>query len=195
MSEGIDWFAVATAVAAVLGPLIAISVTRMSDDRKEVRDRQMAIFRTLMRTRKMPIHIEHVGALNLVEIEFVTEPAVLNAWREYLKNLGEPYPAQATEPIQAQFQKRRDLLLTKLISEIAKALKFEVEQMDIFEGNYIPQGWNDDDFEQRLVRKGLIDVLHGRRPLLMQPFIAQQAPYPPAPKIVAPGADDGEKAD
>ncbi|NGP18430.1 DUF6680 family protein [Devosia aurantiaca] len=189
MNEGFDWFAVVTAVAAILGPLIAIFVTRLSDNRKEVRDRQMAIFRTLMRTRRLPIHIEHVGALNLVEIEFVAEQAVLKAWREYLKNLSEPYPSQASEQIQSQFQQRRDLLLTKLISEIAKALDFHVEQIDIFEGNYIPQGWNDDDFEQRLIRKGLIDVLHGRRPLLMQPFVAQQSPYPPAPVVSAEASD------
>ncbi|MGV3576621.1 MAG: DUF6680 family protein [Devosia sp.] len=183
MSTGGEWLAIVTAVAAVAGPLVAVWITRISDDRKDAQSRKMDIFRTLMRTRRMPIHNEHVGALNLVEIEFIEHTAVIAAWKAYLKNLGEQYPSQATQPIQAQFQQQRDVLLTKLISEIAKALKFKVEQLDIFEGNYIPQGWNDDDWEQRLARKGLVDVLHGRRPLLIQPFAVQPAPspYPPPP--------------
>lgn len=72
--------------------------------------------------------------------------------------------------------------------EIAKVLKFKVEQLDILEGNYSPQGWNDDDWEQKLVRKALIDVLGGRRPILFQPFNPSNnnGPYPPAPEIPKP---------
>lgn len=79
-------------------------------------------------------------------------------------------------------------MLTKLIYEISKVLKFKVEQLDILEGNYIPQGWNDDDWEQKLVRKALIDVLSGRRPILFQAFNPSNNndPYPPAPEVPKP---------
>ena len=78
----------------------------------------------------------------------------------------------------------RQNLLTKLIYEISKVLKFKVEQLDILEGNYIPQGWNDDYWEQKLVRKALIDVLGGRHPILIQSHAPTQnnGPYPPAPE-------------
>ncbi len=183
MAEGVDWFAVATAAAAIVGPVVAVWITRASDDRREVQARRMDIFRTLMRTRKLPVHMDHVGALNLIEIEFADEDSVIRAWKEYLKNLGESFPSTSSEAVQASFLKRRETLLTKLISEIAKVLKFKVEQMDIFEGNYIPQGWHDDDWEQKLARKGLVDVLTGRRALMIQPYTPSQGsgPYPPAP--------------
>lgn len=185
MTEGIDWFAVVTALAAVAGPVIAVWITRMSDDRKDVQGRRMDIFRTLMRTRKLPVHFEHVGALNLIEIEFAADAPVIAAWKDYLKVLGEPIPSENDVAGHTQLRQKRDAKLTKLISSIAKVLKFKVEQMDIFEGNYVPQGWFDDDWEQKLARKGMIDVLSGRRPILIQPFAPSQAtgPYPPPPQI------------
>lgn len=188
MIDGVTILGVATAGAAIIGPAVAVWITRMSDDRKEVRARRMDIFRTLMRTRKMPIHFDHVGALNLVEIEFVNDREVIAAWKNYLKNLGERLPPDANKDDENTFSKARENLLTKLIHEISKVLKFKVEQLDILEGNYIPQGWNDDDWEQKLVRTALIDVLGGRRPILFQPFNPNNniGPYPPAPEVPKP---------
>lgn len=183
-----DWMAVATIIAVVRGPIVAVWVTRHFDDRKEIRARRMDIFRTLMRTRKMPIHFDHVGALNLVEIEFAKDGKVIAAWKDYLENLGERLPPGADNDTQSAFSKKRESLLTKLIYEISQVLKFKVEQLDILEGNYLPQGWNDDDFEQRMVRKALLDVLSNRRPILIQPYAPMQGvgPYPPAPTIREP---------
>lgn len=193
MSDGIDWFAVATALAAVIGPVVAVWITRLSDSRKEVQGRRMEIFRTLMRTRKMPVHFDHVGALNLIEIEFAKDQKVISAWKEYLRNLGERLPSEAGDEAHAALYKRRENLLTKLIYEISQVLKFKVEQLDILEGNYLPQGWNDDDWEQRVTRKALIEVLSSRRPILFQPYTPSQGtgPYPPAPQINEPN-DEGK---
>ena len=37
--------------------------------------------------------------------------------------------------------KERQRLLTKLLHAIAKEMKFDIEQLEIFKGGYIPQGW------------------------------------------------------
>ena len=179
------WMAIITALAAVAGPLLAVWITRMSDQRKEVAGRRMDIFRTLMRTRKMPIHYEHVGALNLIEIEFVGDAKVIAAWKDYLKNLGERIPADLDHSGHEELRKKRETLLTKLIYEISVVLDFKVEQLEILEGNYIPQGWDDEANEQRIVRQSLINVLGGSRPILFQPHnpAVQNGPYPPAPQI------------
>lgn len=70
-----------TLIAIFSGPFFAILVSRILDNGKEQRARQMEIFRTLMRTRRTPIWAEHVGALNLVEIEFKDDPKVIAAWK------------------------------------------------------------------------------------------------------------------
>jgi Family of unknown function (DUF6680) len=188
MNQDIDWMAVATIVAVLLGPIIAVWVTRYFDDRKEVRARRMDIFRTLMRTRKIPIHFDHVGALNLVEIEFAKDSKVIAAWKDYLRNLGERLPPEADNDTQNALFKKRESLLTKLIYEISQVLQFKVEQLAILEGNYIPQAWNDDEFEQRIMRRAFLDVLDGRRPVSIRPYTPPQGvgPYPPAPAIHEP---------
>jgi hypothetical protein len=54
------------------------------------------IFRTLMRTRRTPMWPDHVGALNLVKIEFAEESNVIDAWREF-KHLGTPHARRSDE--------------------------------------------------------------------------------------------------
>lgn len=188
MIDGVTILGVATAFAALIGPIAAVWITRRSDDRKEIRARRMEIFRTLMRTRKMPIHFEHVGALNLIEVEFVNDPGVIKAWKAYLKNLSEPIETSSNNQVQNRARQDRRNLLTKLIHEISIVLKFDVQQLDILEGSYLPQGWDDDDWEQKVLRKALIDMLDGHRPILVQSFTPGQnnGPYPPAPELPDP---------
>ena len=63
-----------TLIALIVVPLVAansaVFVTRQIDQKRDERVRRMDVFRTLMRTRRIPICADHVGALNLVEIEF-----------------------------------------------------------------------------------------------------------------------------
>ena len=74
-----------------------------------------------------------------------------------------------------------------MISEIAGVLKLNVEQLAILKGNYLPQGWLDEDWEQRLVRRHLLSVLSGRSAILIRPDpgATEQGPYPAQPEIDA----------
>lgn len=184
-SGSVDWMAVLTLIAILIGPILAVMITRFSDNRREIRARKMDIFRALMRTRRMPIHFEHVGALNLIEIEFHKDKDVISAWKKYFENLCDNISPESDGRIQTEFMKKRDSLHTKLLHEISKSLGFSLEQLDILEGSYLPQGWSDEDFEQRIIRKSMIDVLGGRRPILFKAYVPSEAtgPYPPAPTI------------
>lgn len=184
MSAGEFWMGFATIVAVITGPVIAVFLVRGHDKRREENRRKYDIFRTLMRTRKLPIHYDHVGALNLVEVEFTKHSNVIQAWNNYLKQLGEKLPPSGDAEGHIAVRKKRDALLAKLISEIAKALKIKkIEQLDILEGNYLPQGWDDVEEEQRAVRHGLIKVLEGTAPIVIQAQHPPQtpSPYPPPP--------------
>ena len=180
------WFSISTVIAIFLGPILAVLITRKIDDRRFEQMRKMEVFRTLMRTRQMPIHPDHVGALNLVEVEFANNKNVVDAWKEYHKKLGEPLPSLEEKGRHDSVVRERATLLTKLIHEISKVLNLRVQQLDILEGNYVPQGWHDDDWEQRLVRHKLIGVLSGRTPLTIRPEVHQMEnpPYPPRPSQV-----------
>lgn len=180
------WMGLATIAAVVVGPVIAVLITRYLDKLRADKARKLDIFRTLMRTRRLPLDSDHVGSLNLVEVEFIDHPDVVRAWKAYLTNLREELPPIEQKNRYAETIRQRETLLTKLIDEIAKVLEIKVKQLDILEGNYMPKGWADDEWEQQLVRRGLINVLYGKAssPIqLHQPRQDQlhQNPYPPPP--------------
>ena len=177
---------VITIIALVAGPAFAAWLTRWLDDRRERQKRKFDIFRTLMRTRRMGIHVDHVSALNLVEVEFVDNKDIVAAWKAYLANLGEDLPSVEQKDRYDGAIKKRDALLTKLLHEISKELNVKIEQLSILEGNYIPQGWVDEDWEQRLVRRSLLDVLTAKSAIVIRPEVTPQhnpfpPPLPPAP--------------
>ena len=99
---------------------------------------------------------DHVGALNLVEIEFKDEPAVITEWKAYFEHLGIEHPKRTEEQVKDDMKqeeknqrldkydlriaKEREKLLAKLLHAIAKVLDFKIEQLEIFKGGYVPQG-------------------------------------------------------
>ena len=136
-----------------------------------------------MRTRRLTLNPDHVGALNLVEIEFHGEEDVITAWRNYFTQLSSKVPDDQQE--QEAFFRKRDGLLAKLLHSLAKALKFEIEQLDIFEGGYSPQGWVDDEIQMRALRHLMINVFRGNGsvPVTILNAPVGSSPYPPPPVI------------
>ena len=84
--------AVATIIAIILGPIVALGIQRNSEKRREKRNRKLVIFKELMATRATTLSPRHVDALNAIEVEFSKgggkgEKLVLDTWRLYLEHL------------------------------------------------------------------------------------------------------------
>jgi len=175
---------IATIVAVLAGPVLAVWVTRYIDKNRLKQTRRMDVFRTLMRTRRVRLNPDHVGALNLVEIEFYGEDAVIESWKAYWKHLNTLVPSGLNDDQQRRFDQERDGLLTKLLHAIAKTLGFHIGQLDIMEGGYAPQGWLDDEQTLRQLRALTLDILNGRRGIPVVPLNLPTAnsPYPPPPE-------------
>ena len=96
--------------AILLGPIIAVQLTRYLDDEKEIRERKLWIFKSLMATRSYTISALHVEALNRIDLEFDKkdkgERKVIEAWKAYLDLLGD----RALSPEQWSI-KRLDMLI------------------------------------------------------------------------------------
>lgn len=183
MSDFIGWV---QAVAILVGPIAAVWVTRWMDQKREDRDRRLDTFRALMKTRRLRLSQEHVAALNLVEIEFYNEADVINAWKNYLKNLSKNLTEpNITDKDRLRHFEDQEELLTKLLHAMAKALGFSnIEQLDIMKGGYSPQGWADIESQQHLLRGMLIEMLRGNRPIPITPIVnpTGTSPYPPPPE-------------
>lgn len=178
LQSAIPW---GTILAIVLGPFLAILASRYLERASSRRQRKVEIFHTLMRTRSMLMSPEHVGALNLVELEFLGEKNVTKAWKAYLENLQEPFPPIEEKEKHDKAIQNRGRLLTELLDEMAKSLNIEIQQLEILRGSYVPQGWADQEWENTIMRRSLIDVLHGKAPISVQ-AADPSSPYPPQPE-------------
>ena len=172
---------VLTLIAIFVGPIAAVLITRYIDNRRERLQRRMEIFRTLMRTRRTPIVPDHVGALNLIEIEFAKDAEVIKCWKALLTHFGTNHSRREDEkqvqgmtPEQiaardtafyGRLSDERQRLLAKLLHAIARVLNFRAEQLEIFEGGYTPQGWFDVELENMAVRRLFAEISAGRRVL------------------------------
>ncbi|WP_193187634.1 DUF6680 family protein [Nisaea sediminum] len=210
VQDHISMFEVLTLLAIIFGPIMAIVVTRIVDAIREKRERRMEVFRTLMRTRRTPMYPEHVGALNLVEIEFFDQKDVVQKLRDLFAHLGgqqarseserTDIPGLTSDQIRQRdnsygrrLSEERERLRSKLLHSIAKSLGFNIEQLEIFEGGYSPQGWANIEDEQSLIRRWIIELAARRTGVPVDVMNFVQAPpsgQPPAGDQVTISKED-----
>ncbi len=85
------WLTIASIVAIILGPILAVQVQEFLERGREERRRKLWVFRELMLTRGTVLSPRHVEALNGIQMEFSDkrsdEKKVLDAWKLYLDHL------------------------------------------------------------------------------------------------------------
>lgn len=176
------YLGISVVIATFLGPVLAVYVTRRIDESRQVRERRLAIFRSLMATRRATLAADKVMALNMVEIDFYGIKTVEKAHQEVMSHINLP------RPLPVDWGDRHRKLLTKLLSEMAEVLGYDLQQLDVLEGGYYPQGFADIELEQQELRREFIQVLSGNRSLRVSPAApAPPAPFPPPPE--PPGAN------
>jgi hypothetical protein len=155
-----DWL---TILAIIAGPIIAVQLTRFLDERREVRDRKLQVFKTLMATRAYNVSWAHVEALNRIDLEFdkrrPKEKAVIDAWIEYLDLLAN----SAMSPDQ-WIIKRVDLLV-ELLHKMAIVLDYDFDKVHIKNSTYSPMAHGTLEQELEAIRRGALELLDGKRSL------------------------------
>jgi hypothetical protein len=161
--------------AIIYGPARAVEITRRQESLRDAVARKRRILSALMRTRKVAMNPDHVGALNEIQLEFSDDQDVIAAYRAYIANLSEtvPPPGNALE----NFLTRRTDLFFDLLHAISKAADVGIDRHELDRLAYVPTGWLTEQEEQRLLRVSLMDILQGRKALHM----VGEAPPPPNP--------------
>jgi hypothetical protein len=156
-------------VAVLLAPLVALQVQRLLQMRREGRDRKLHIFRTLMATRASRVSMEHVAALNMIDIEFYghdrKNKEVIRAWnlyRDHLNTPGDPTAAPAT------WNEKSNDLFTALLHRMAIVFDYDLDEVLLKKGVYSPRYHGELEDDQLLLRKGLVNLLAGKLPLKME---------------------------
>lgn len=111
-----DLTAVATVIAIILAPIVALYVGGILQRRSDAYKRKLDIFSALMAQRHEVFSIDSIKTLNLIDAVFVDDAAVREAWTRYYLALEDQSLNQAPGA-SIRAEKKRDLLL-----EMVKAL-------------------------------------------------------------------------
>jgi hypothetical protein len=170
---------VATIFAIVYGPIKAVNITRENEKLRAATDRKYFILSDLMRTRRSRLDGVHIGALNLVELEFYGNEKVVFAYRNYSRNLSTPVP-QGEKELDAFIQQRDDYF-TDLLFEIASSLGYHFDKRDISRLGYFPEGVSRYQESTNANAHLLREVLEGRRAIPISNFVSDPKVFPPPP--------------
>jgi hypothetical protein len=169
---------VAIVFATILGPVLAVQVQKYLERDRELKQRRVWIFRTLMATRATNLSAAHVDALNAVPIEFYGGSdllkAIINQWKLYLDHLGK-------DPSPEAWGTKRVELLVELLSKMASCLGYDFNKVEIANEFYAPRGHASIESDQDIIRRGLAKLLNGELALPMDvktfpsdPVVAKQ---------------------
>lgn len=170
-----DWISIS---AIIIGPILAVQAQKFLEAVRYKKQRRLNLFHTLMSTRATRVSNEHVGALNMIDIEFYgrkifghrfqtpTEKSITNAWKNYNDQLNTPY---APEQL-AMWADKGDVLFTTLLYKMSNALGYDFDEVQLKRDCYRPIAHGNLDEEQHKLRTALIEVMEGRKPIPIKQF-------------------------
>jgi hypothetical protein len=168
----------AIVAATFLGPILAVCVTLWREAVTAKYNRRLHVFRTLMSTRRIAISLDHVNAINLVEVDFYKCSRVEVAWGLYKNHLND------TSKVENEaWWETKEQLLAKLLFEIAAVLRFKIPAIDIFKGGYAPKGWMHSDLRSTGALEYIYELSQGTKcvPIWLSGVTSQQPSAPSLP--------------
>ena len=155
-------------IAAVLfSPFLAVFVQRRIDLAREKSGQKLWIFRTLMATRGKRLALEHVQALNSIELFFNNsqkDKNIIEKWNEYLDHFNQgPKDDDKDYSVKINaWQEKGDDLLADLLQVMGKSLGYNFDKVKIKRGIYRPRGHDEEMNDQFIMRKGLVNIFEGK---------------------------------
>ncbi len=173
-------------IATLVGPVLAVQVQKYLERWREVNERRERIFKILMATRASRLSMDHVSALNLIDIEFPSAKRykkVRGAWKAYRTHLTETAP---TDPqLSAVFYAKREELFTDMLYEMGLSLRYDFDKTQIGKDAYSTVYHGKVEADQEVIRTKLVEVLTGKAAIPMSviefpsdpDFLAAQTAY------------------
>lgn len=157
-------------LAVFTAPFFAVFAQRKIDENKERRGKNCGFFAALMATRGNKISLEHVQALNMIDLFFDKkgkEKAIIEKWDEYLDHLNDPIKDD-DENYQIKLEQwtiKSDDILADMLQLMGKSIGYDFDKVRIRKAIYVPRGHGDVDLENRVIRRGIAEIVIGRKSL------------------------------
>jgi hypothetical protein len=161
-----DWQPLRTAdvilaIAALLGPILAVQAQKWIEQWRAAKDRRVVIYRTLMATRAIRLGPRHVEALNAIPLDFYGYKSVMDGWEEYFAQLHREGPSQDI------WNTENQRLFIVLVTEIGRTIGFTFNAAEV-ERAYFPKGHHAIQNDQQVVQYFLARWLAGEHAVKME---------------------------
>lgn len=153
---------VLTILAIIIGPIVAVQLEKCLQRNRDVKERKIFIFKTLMASRGSTLSLSHVEALNRIDLEFSNKEKyrkVIGAWKEYFDNLGQKY--DGNDEFRTWAAKNEELL-ANLLYEMGLSLGYKFDKVLIKRNIYAPVGHAKIEREYEMIREGLLKLFQGK---------------------------------
>lgn len=152
----------ATLLSGVIGSFVTLVGNHFYSGWKEKKEKRERIFKILMSTRGFRQYFAHVEALCSVEVEWSgpTDEKVRSAWKAYNYHLNQQVPDDINDPANVQWRNQLEDLFADLIVEIGASIGKPQDKTEVKRGAYGPKSWWESEFEQSLLRKGLLSIIN-----------------------------------
>lgn len=128
------WYKILNIVALLLVPIVAVIVGQKLQERAKKREDKMQIFKVLMTGRGLGWNQDMVWALNIIDVVFADDDAVIRQWKIYYDKLCIEKPSDTD-------LKKITIERNKLIEQIANSLGYKDKiTWETIQNPYIPQG-------------------------------------------------------
>jgi len=161
---------IAMIAATVIGPIAAVQAQKWVEKFRERRNEKMRVFAALMYTRGTRLSLEHVQALNRIELAFHKDPKVMAAWRAYLDNLSQT----VTPENQTYVWGERDRLFVEMLFQVSSLLGYPFTATDIKNSTYRPTAHGDLEMAQLKVMGLLAKMADGQDGLPVRTIVTQE---------------------
>ena len=155
---------IAVIVAVLFGPVAAVQVEKFISRIRERKNRRVNLFKTLMTTRGDTTSVEHVQALNQIDLEFGNKKfkKVVDAWQIYFNHLSDNIIGLTNEQMVNWDNRRQDYLID-LLFEMGKSLGYDYSKAVIKRNSYVPRLFSNLEAENSAIRRLLLELLNGER--------------------------------
>lgn len=172
-----DWLMI---LAVLIAPIAAVQAQKFLERGREKRNRKVALFQALMATRNARVSLEHVRALNMIDIEFYEhrniagiswklqpDKNVREVWKAYHDHLNVGYDEDQFKV----WSDKGDEFFTNLLHAIALALNYDFDKVLLKRGAYSPVAHATEERFQQLLKAGFLGILSGKQAISVKPFV------------------------
>ena len=156
-----------TVFAIFLAPIVALWLQKKIETFNEQKKRGLEIFKTLLATRANIISLEHVQALNMIDIEFYNQKDIRDFWNIYRDHLNS-YPQNQDQSVQDRWEEKCVDYLTDLLHCMSKFFGYDFDKVILKKGAYSPIAHGIFNLQQNLVRHGVVELLTGEKSLKVE---------------------------